>query len=145
MESFIQNNLLYVFLGVTVFSLVILFAVKINSVKKRKELECNTNLVKVTFNEAANLARPIDTGGVPGFTIYTVNNNKPSFVDHTLFLNPGKNIIAIGFCHLNVGLTSNTYTTYEKTNIEIDTKLGFSYEISFNLMEKKYDISETKK
>ncbi|MGF6906492.1 hypothetical protein [Fusobacterium sp. PH5-44] len=145
MQTFIMNNFLFIFIGVSIFFVVILVMTKINNAKKRNELEKNQNLVKITFDEDAFLVRPIDSGYTPGFTIYDVNNSKPTIADHTLFVNAGENIIGISYCAFSKGLTNDSYTSYDKINIKINAKLGYEYQISFNYSEKKYDIKEINK
>lgn len=143
METFIQNNFLYIFCAVTGIFLVIFIIAKMNSSKNRKILEENSDLIKVTFDEPVYLSRPIDLSGIAGFTVYSVNNAVPNLVDNVLFIEPRKNIINLSYCHEVGGRKS--FVTYEKSKIGINAKLGYQYNISFNLIEKKYDIIEKMK
>lgn len=145
METFIMKNFLFIFIGITTIFVVILLSIKINNRKKRKELEKNQNLIKVAFNEDAFLLRSVKSDYTPGFTIYDVNRNKPNLVDHTLFLNSGENVITISYCAFSKGIINDSYVSFGKTTIKIKAKPNYEYQISFNLLEKKYDIKEIKK
>ncbi|MGF6906493.1 hypothetical protein [Fusobacterium sp. PH5-44] len=119
--------------------------VKIIESYKRRKLEKDDSLIKVTFNENIHLAPTDDNLLTDGLLVYQVNDATPILADNTLFIKYGLNNIILRYCEQELGLFKNKFALYDPIIITIDAKYDKEYKVTFNIAENSYRVREIEK
>jgi hypothetical protein len=131
-----------IFVGITLFVLILLIVSSaVRRAKKKNLLKGNENLVEIIFDETVMRPNPMGSSmQAPGYTLYTVNGDKPEIFGRSIIVPKGNVTIDFEYAFQTVG--NNFATSFGRDMFEFTAEAGKKYKMAYNYLEKKMEYKE---
>ena len=143
--EFLQDNFLYIFIGIAVVWVLIFIVIKVLSVKKKRNFKAaNKDVAELTFDGTVELEKAIDKWYF-GFVVYGVDGKKPNLINKCLFLTPGAHTLDVDYFVVKTGASWNTknrttHISQGRREFPIAVETGGKYLLKYNLLAEQFEL-----